>query len=897
MVARTACGAEDWYVVLASSSDSELNFYIAIASELLLSLPNSAVSQLVFEANLRLHFDPVKCLPHEIITQIFHYLRPHALCNASLVSRSWRQRALDPKLWRRLFSLEGWTYSSESVRAFEQEAKRRLEHADKGKSRKIRTHEVSPERSSNKKFRGMEPPKENVRHSTFGPDADGAMDLPDMWLDLSGHGHVGRAPNGQSSDASYSKGPEPQNSNLKDDDLQMQDAPLHQGISSSEETMDLSNDKRPVNPTKPISASLLHRLLVSDPVFDRPISNWHYLYNQRRRLERNWYAGRFTNFRLPHPDHMSEAHNQCVYTLQYSGDHLVSGSRDKTVRVWDLRTKRLRLPPLTGHDGSVLCLQFDERPGQDLLISGGSDSDIIIWKFSNGDMIKRMKRAHDESVLNLRFDERYLVTCSKDKSIKIWNRRTLLPNDPEYPNRGSARNARYPDYIVDIQQLASRVDSFIHTPIEPFSLLMSFEGHNAAVNAIQILGDEIVSASGDRKIMLWNLKTGILTRSFSGHTKGIACVQYDGRRIVSGSSDNTVRIFDSSSSAEVATLDGHRNLVRTVQAEFGDFAIDSSTLEAQARASDRHIVDSQGRGPNEYFVLGAKLPAGGGGTPWSKIVSGSYDETVIIWRRDRQGRWYIAKELRQEEALRVASGQPPGPRMRAQSALTPQQLALRRRVLELRQQQLNQQQTGQALQGPPSMTNSAAGGPAGLTTTGPPFHLAGQQGVVGPRQLSQSQYTSAGVAQTRNAQTQTPSPSLNGYQSPPEGLQSQAAQAEGEEASSSNHPTPPEAEPSSSRNSQPPTAGALSNGGPVAPTPPNPHPHALAAAAAAAQQAAAAAQQAIPGAGGPNNRVFKLQFDARRIVCCSQEPVIVGWDFADGDREIEEASRFFGNSY
>ena len=59
-----------------------------------------------------------------------------------------------------------------------------------------------------------------------------------------------------------------------------------------------------------------------------------------------------------------------------------------------------------------------------------------------------------------------------------------------------------------------------------------------------------------------------------------------------------------------------------------------------------------------------------------------------------------------------------------------------------------------------------------------------------------------------------------------------------------------------------------------------------------AQQAAAAAAPANPG---PNMaRVFKLQFDARRIICCSQTPVIIGWDFANGDAKIEEASRFFG---
>jgi len=40
-------------------------------------------------------------------------------------------------------------------------------------------------------------------------------------------------------------------------------------------------------------------------------------------------------------------------------------------------------------------------------------------------------------------------------------------------------------------------------------------------------------------------------------------------------------------------------------------------------------------------------------------------------------------------------------------------------------------------------------------------------------------------------------------------------------------------------------------------------------------------------------RVFKLQFDARRIICCSQTSTIVGWDFANNDAQIIEASRFF----
>jgi F-box and WD-40 domain protein 1/11 len=50
-------------------------------------------------------------------------------------------------------------------------------------------------------------------------------------------------------------------------------------------------------------------------------------------------------------------------------------------------------------------------------------------------------------------------------------------------------------------------------PLQPYTLIMLLDGHGAAVNAIQIDGDLIVSASGDRFIKLWRLADG--SRAFN----------------------------------------------------------------------------------------------------------------------------------------------------------------------------------------------------------------------------------------------------------------------------------------------------------------------------------------------------------------------------------------------
>lgn len=63
---------------------------------------------------------------------------------------------------------------------------------------------------------------------------------------------------------------------------------------------------------------------------------------------------------------------------------------------------------LTGHTGSVLCLQYDER----VIISGSSDATVRVWDANTGDMVNTLIH-HCEAVLHLRFTNGLMVTCSK----------------------------------------------------------------------------------------------------------------------------------------------------------------------------------------------------------------------------------------------------------------------------------------------------------------------------------------------------------------------------------------------------------------------------------------------------------------------------------------------------
>lgn len=824
----------DWVLNMSENDRSEFAYAI------LRSLRTSSIAAIVEKLNPLLHLDPVIYLPPEITFQIFSYLNPETLLRASTLSRTWRTRLVDSPLWKLLFRLEGWNSNFPQVRAFEDAEKlRRAEKKEKGRKTRPRAAEDMEYEKPSTKKRLRERP-------LFGDGASSDNGIHDKLEPLS----LNNSKEGHTIWGEQHSVVEADDSPTAKAEDKMEGIAYHDSSATTTPTTENRRERRPLELSEHSSTSLSSSsmdppirptlLLSSSP---EPKINWQYLYKQKKRLEDNWDAGRFSNFQLPHPKYPAEAHTECVYTIQYSGKFLVSGSRDHTVRIWNLDTQRLVLPPLVGHEASVLCLQFDERPDQDIVVSGGSDCNVILWQFSTGRLLKMLEDAHTESVLNLRFDDRYLVTCSKDKTIKVWNRKEILPTDDTYPASTTKSTARFPSYIINMERELESQHLYFK-PLQSYSLLMTLDGHAAAVNAIQILDGQIVSASGDRSVKVWNVRTGACLKSFSGHSKGIACVQFDGRRIVSGSSDETVRIFDRATGAEVACLQGHKNLVRTVQAQFGDLPGNEEDLEAEARAVDRSFFDAQRRGlipsemtreqrrarnagskdPKAIFAYGAKLPPGGGGSKWARIVSGSYDETVIIWKRGDDGAWEKSKTLFQNEAVKAAGGRP-------------------RRPVTQNHAHVNQpaQPNFQAIA---QQAQAQAQAAQNLAQQAQALHAATQ--VMNP--------TNAPNGTTVAATNPTQSANAGANQGQAAGPGQQHAQQQGAVVNA--------------------TAHHHHHG---------PHHH----------------HHPFPGPVNPpgtNSRVFKLQFDARRIICCSQDPIIVGWDFANNDKDIIQASQFFSDS-
>src|SRR6476469_9417247 len=326
-------------------------------------------------------------------------------------------------------------------------------------------------------------------------------------------------------------------------------------------------------------------------------------------------------------------HTNYVFSVAFSpdGQTIVSGSEDKTIRLWKLDGTRLG-NPFTGHDGRVNSVAFS--PDGQTIVSGSEDKTIRLWKL-DGTPLGNPFTGHNGWVLSVAFspDGQTIVSGSEDKTIRLWKLDgTPLGN----PFTGHTNYVLSVAFSPDSQTIVSgSADKTIRLwKLDSTPLGNPFTGHDGWVNSVAFSpdGQTIVSGIRDNTIRLWKLDGTRLGNPFTGHYGWVNSVAFspDGQTIVSGSEDKTIRLWKLDGTPLGNPFTGHDGWVNSVA-----FSPDGQTIVSGSEDKTIRLWKLDGTRLGNPFtghygwVFSVAFSPDG-----QTIVSGSEDKTIRLWKLD-----------------------------------------------------------------------------------------------------------------------------------------------------------------------------------------------------------------------------------------------------------------------
>jgi eukaryotic-like serine/threonine-protein kinase len=280
-------------------------------------------------------------------------------------------------------------------------------------------------------------------------------------------------------------------------------------------------------------------------------------------------------------------HSGPIESSVYSpdGTRILTGSADKTARIWDARTGA-QLLLLAGHTDRIQCAAYS--PDGARILTASADKTVKIWDAATGAQLGSLV-GHGDAVNWAAYspDGTRIVTASEDMTARIWDAQTRAQ-------------------IVVLSGHGNHVNTAAYSPD----------------------GTRIVTASDDKTARIWNSRSGALIASLSGHGDVVYAAAYsgDGSRIVTASGDHTARIWDARTNAPLSVISGHIDRVYRASFSPDDTQVVTTSADKSARIWDSRTGAELSSLSHSVRVRSAAYSPDG-----THIVTGSEDDTARTW--------------------------------------------------------------------------------------------------------------------------------------------------------------------------------------------------------------------------------------------------------------------------
>ncbi|WVW80369.1 hypothetical protein I302_102349 [Kwoniella bestiolae CBS 10118] len=279
-----------------------------------------------------------------------------------------------------------------------------------------------------------------------------------------------------------------------------------------------------------------------------------------------------------------------------SHTHLALATNSNLIRLYSTSTFDVRL--LSGHKDMVLCL--DKSADNQWLVSGSKDRTARVWAPTpdgKGWKCIAICEGHAESIgavaISRKMDDkgksgRFLFTASQDRTIKMWDLTSLpldpasFPDEPIKPRsmvtlKVHEKDINSLDLSPNDKFLASgsqdKLVKIFHVDFDASSgsaagslkLAGSCKGHRRGVWSVKFSRTDrvVASAANDKTVRLWSLDDFSCLKTFEGHTNAVLRVDFlsHGMQLITSARDGLVKLWNIKDEECVKTLDNHEDQV------------------------------------------------------------------------------------------------------------------------------------------------------------------------------------------------------------------------------------------------------------------------------------------------------------------------------------------------
>ncbi|KAI9030358.1 WD40-repeat-containing domain protein [Hyaloraphidium curvatum] len=253
-------------------------------------------------------------------------------------------------------------------------------------------------------------------------------------------------------------------------------------------------------------------------------------------------------------------HSDVVICIDAAKDGalLVSGAKDKTALLWKRDSgKWRRWGTCTGHTEAIGAVSLSKKSGG-FVLTGSQDRTVKMWDLKaaesgKGGAVKKLSsiytvKAHERDINSIAVapNDRVFASASQDKTAKLWNAADGSLIATFSGHRRGVWSVQFSP--VDQVLATSSGDKTVKLwSLADRSCLRTFEGHLNSVLRVSFMshGTQVISSGSDGLIKVWNMKTSECTTTLDGGEGKVwaLAVAKEGEILASGGGDSVLRLW------------------------------------------------------------------------------------------------------------------------------------------------------------------------------------------------------------------------------------------------------------------------------------------------------------------------------------------------------------------